>query len=148
MQVIEAIKEYCHRQALPVPQEQQGVLVAILLDDQRVSLDYRPDAGALFLRAPLPIPDLEQPELAALYRRLLGANLLGLALNGAYFAIDEEDESVELQYRLEASSVGSFVAVENALALLFGACRRAIDDVLPESSLRSAPGMPSGFPPV
>jgi len=148
MQVIEAIKEYCHRQALPVPQEQQGVLVEILLDDQRVSLDYRPDVGALFLRAPLPIPDLEQPELAALYRRLLGANLLGLALNGAYFAIDEDDESVELQYRLEARAVGSLAAVENALALLYGACRRAFDEILPESSPRPAPAMPSGFQPV
>lgn len=144
MKVLEVVKEYCFGQGLPLPSHEDGVVVEMLLGTQPILLDYRPDAMAVFLRAPLSIGEMKQPELAALYRRLLAANLLGLRFDGACFAIDADEGILELQARLDARTMASAPVLEAAIARLYGATCAAAellsapDPIVPGSG-RGAP---------
>ncbi|MBS1196610.1 MAG: Tir chaperone protein (CesT) family [Proteobacteria bacterium] len=143
MKVFEVIKDYCFQQGLPTPEQEQGVIVEMLLSAQPVALEYLPEAQALFLRAPLAIADLQQADLAALYHRLLAANLLGSQFNGAWFAINDEDESIELQLRLDEALVSSPDVIDKAVAQLYGGICKAAETLQTKGSETGA--VPQGL---
>jgi hypothetical protein len=73
----------------------------LLLDGAwRLIVDHRPSEDVLFLRVPIDLVPLTPVAQAALYRRLLEANLPGGRSGGAVFSLDGDEVRIELHRRL------------------------------------------------
>jgi hypothetical protein len=80
--------------------DERGQCALELDRERRLIIDHRPGAAAVYLRVPLALPSLAESAQIELYRRLLAANLLGEETRGAVFAIDADEETIELHRRL------------------------------------------------
>jgi hypothetical protein len=104
--------------------DEAGAATLVLDGGPQVLLLHRPAEATLYLRIPLDLPRLAPHERARLYRRLLIANLSG----DAVFAVDPEEERLELHRRLVVNDALDMLTFTSALEALYGAARQHAAD--------------------
>jgi hypothetical protein len=141
MELAEVLEDYGRRHGIERLALGRDHRCELLLDGAwRLILDHRLDVGILFLRLPIELPALSPAAQAALYRRLLEANLPGGRSAGAVFSLDQDEVRLELHRRLLVRDGLEPRQLAGAIDALYG----ALSELVGELGLRPEPDLPDG----
>jgi hypothetical protein len=116
------------RYGIPALSFDSGGVCGVTLDrGVALTLDLRGDAGELWLRLPLEVPESSPDALALLHRKLLEANFLGEQTLGGAFALDGARGALELCMRMRVSDAMEVDSLAACVEKLYGAGRRHCD---------------------
>ena len=131
MRLAEILTEFGRRYGIERLALDEGGRLALTLDGGRRLVVHRPpgDGAAVFLRMPMAMPALPEAGQAALYRRLLEANLLGQGTAGAVASVDLGAEDLELHRRVPLTERLGPAEFAAEVELLYGAAERLVREL-------------------